>query len=297
MIEWNVHSRPARRRVTGKAAAPPSHDEDGAAGNGDGSASQSTIETKGEVNLPFREVERTTYDRFVWAFNAAVALVALVLLSPVMLLIAIAIKLDSPGPVLYRQLRVGLDRRTPRREGDRGRRTMDLGGRLFVLYKFRTMQVDAEAETGPVWSTGEDDRVTRVGRILREHRLDELPQLWNVVRGDMSVVGPRPERPRLVTLLRQEIDAYPLRQRVLPGITGWAQVNRDSDQTLDDVRSKLRYDLEYLQERSLLFDLKIMARTVPVMLERDRVQASERPAEASEAREPRSGGLPSAVRT
>lgn len=247
----------------------------------------------GSVELPFRDVQRDTYDRLQWAVNAAVALVALLLLAPVLLLIAVAIKLDSKGPVLYRQLRVGLDRRGLVRDEEGGRRTLDLGGRPFMLYKFRTMHVDAEEETGPVWSSEDDHRVTRVGRFLRRHRLDEFPQLWNVVKGEMSIVGPRPERPSLVSYLRDEIDGYPLRQKVLPGITGWAQVNRESDQTLDDVRSKLRFDLEYMQERSLLFDFRIMARTVPVMLERDslRSAAGERPDERE------SDGLASGVGT
>lgn len=244
--------------------------------NGDELRPGETRALGGAVELPFQAVERDAYDRMQWAFNAAVALVALILLSPVMLVIAVAIKLDSPGPVLYRQLRVGLDRRGLDRRGDGGRRTVDIGGRPFMLYKFRTMQVDAEAETGPTWSSSDDQRVTRVGRFLRRHRLDELPQLWNVVKGEMSVVGPRPERPSLVSYLREEVDGYPLRQKVLPGITGWAQVNQDSDQTLDDVRSKLRFDLEYLQDRSLMFDLRIMARTVPVMLERDSLNNEKR---------------------
>ena len=244
--------------------------------NGDDVAPAETRALDGTVELPFRAVERDAYDRLQWAFNATVALLGLVLFSPLMLVIAVAIKLDSPGPVLYRQLRVGLDRRGLARDEDGGRRTLDLGGRPFMLYKFRTMRVDAEAETGPTWSSSDDHRVTRVGRFLRRHRLDELPQLWNVVKGEMSIVGPRPERPSLVSYLREEVDGYPLRQKVLPGITGWAQVNRESDQTVDDVRSKLRFDLEYMEERSLMFDLRIMARTVPVMLERDSLGRGER---------------------
>lgn len=208
-------------------------------------------------------------DRFLRVCDVVIATFALVLLSPILLAIAVAIKLDSDGTVLYRQLRIGVDRRQGRVDKEGGRRTHDLGGRPFLMYKFRTMRVDAERESGPVWARREDERVTRVGRFLREHRLDELPQFWNVLKGDMSIVGPRPERPSLVNYLRREIDAYQTRQRVRPGITGWAQINRDSDQTVDDVRSKLRYDLEYLEERSIAFDFRIMARTVPVMLERE----------------------------
>lgn len=202
--------------------------------------------------------------------NATLAAIALTILSPIALLIAIAIKLDSRGPVFYRQLRIGLDRRGGRGSDalDHTRRTADLGGLPFTIYKFRTMHLDAEDGTGPVWAAPEDARVTRVGRFLRPYRLDEIPQFWNVIRGEMSIVGPRPERPSFVHVLRNELEEYPLRQRVPPGITGWAQVNQDPDQTLDDVRQKLEYDLEYLRRRSLSFDLRIMLRTVPVMLER-----------------------------
>lgn len=207
------------------------------------------------------------------AVNIVVATLALLLLGPVILAIAIAIRLDSPGPIFYRQLRIGIDRRRGRdRSADRSAnagRTTDLGGRPFMIYKFRTMYVDAEHGTGPVWAGQDDDRVTRVGRFLRKYRLDEIPQFWNVLCGNMSVVGPRPERPTFVHRLRREIDQYPLRQRVPPGITGWAQVNRPPDHSVDDVRQKLRYDLEYLERRSLTFDLRIMLKTFPVMLDPD----------------------------
>lgn len=202
--------------------------------------------------------------------NFAVALVALVVLLPVIVLIAVAIKLDSQGPVLYRQLRVGLDRRTDRDEKDRtGRRVSDLGGRPFMICKFRTMRVDAELDSGPIWAAPRDARATRIGRFLRRSRLDEIPQFWNVLKGEMSVVGPRPERPNFVLELQREIGGYRLRNRVPPGITGWAQVHRGYDQSIDDVRAKLDYDLEYVRKRSLWFDLMIMLKTLPVMVERD----------------------------
>ncbi len=206
--------------------------------------------------------------------DAGLAGLALALLSPLILLIAIAIKLDTKGPVLYRQLRIGLDRRGVRGDGQDGfsRRTADLGGRPFTIYKFRTMHVDAERETGPVWSSPDDERVTRVGRFLRRYRLDEIPQFLNVLRGDMAIVGPRPERPSFVHTLRDQVEGYLLRQRVRPGITGWAQVNQEPDQTVDDVKAKLRYDLEYLHRRSLTFDMRIMIRTLPVMLDRMRAR-------------------------
>lgn len=207
---------------------------------------------------------------FLRLANFLVAAIALLILSPLMLLVSILIRIDSPGPVLYRQLRVGLDRRSLRDlEDGSGRRASDLGGRPFMIYKFRTMHTKAELETGPVWATRDDDRTTRVGRWLRRARIDEIPQFWNVLLGEMSVVGPRPERPAFVRHLQREISEYRLRNRVPPGITGWAQVNQGYDQDLEDVRSKVGYDLEYLERRSLWFDLWIMLKTLPVMFERD----------------------------
>jgi len=204
--------------------------------------------------------------------DVLIAGVGLMLFVPTGIVIAIAIRLDSRGPVLYRQLRIGLDRRGDREPSPeaQSRRTTDLGGRPFTIYKFRTMWIDAEADTGPVWASPNDGRVTRVGRFLRRYRLDEVPQLLNVLNGDMSIVGPRPERPVFVQRLRSEVEGYPLRHRVRPGITGWAQVNQEPDQTVDDVRGKLRYDLEYLERKSFRFDLGIMLKTVPVMLQRVR---------------------------
>lgn len=205
------------------------------------------------------------------AINMLVAAVALLFFSPVFLAVAVLIKLDSRGPVFYRQVRVGLDRRTPQRGEDAiGRRVSDIGGKPFEIVKFRTMTVDAEQESGPVWAQGDaDPRVTRVGRVLRRTRLDEIPQFWNVLKGEMSIVGPRPERPAFVRRLREEIEGYPLRQKVPPGITGWAQVNRPADRSVEDVRKKVGFDLEYLDRRSLWFDLWIMLKTFPVMFERD----------------------------
>ena len=151
-----------------------------------------------------------------------------------------------------------------------GRRVNDLGGRPFMIYKFRTMRVDAEFDSGPVWARTNDERATRVGRVLRKTRMDEIPQFWNVLKGDMAVVGPRPERPNFVLELQKEIDGYRLRNRVRPGITGWAQINRSADQTVEDVREKVDFDIEYVRRRSLWFDLLIMLKTLPVMVERDR---------------------------
>lgn len=216
-----------------------------------------------------RSLARRLHDGLLFGLNFVVAALGLVLLAPFMVSIAIAIKLDSRGPVIFRQLRVGRDRRSDESrtsDGEDGQRAEDLGGRPFLIYKFRTMEVDAEKETGPVWARSDDDRCTRVGRVLRRYRLDELPQLWNVVRGEMSIVGPRPERPGYVKMLRRKIDEYPDRQKVRPGITGWAQIHQDPDSSVEDVRQKVHYDIEYLRERSLKKDLEIMLRTPVVMI-------------------------------
>ena len=154
------------------------------------------------------------------AMNMFIAAVALFVALPLLLLIAIAIRLTSRGPVFYSQERVGLDRRTSSLKPETTRRTRDLGGQPFSIYKFRTMRVDAEAHSGAVWATQNDPRVTPVGRFLRQYRLDEIPQLLNVMRGEMNIVGPRPERPTIFAELREHIKEYPLRQRAKPGITG-----------------------------------------------------------------------------
>jgi lipopolysaccharide/colanic/teichoic acid biosynthesis glycosyltransferase len=205
-------------------------------------------------------------DEYVTRFlNLVIAVVALVLISPLILLVALAVKLTSRGPIFYSQIRVGVDRRW-RFARSFDRRVYDHGGRLFKMYKFRTMQVNAEPDGRPVWAQKQDPRVTPVGRFLRSTRLDEVPQLWNVIRGDMNIVGPRPERPAIFAELRKNIPEYPLRQRVKPGITGWAQINQPYDACLDDVRQKVRYDLEYVQRQSVVEDLRIMSMTLPVMV-------------------------------
>lgn len=198
------------------------------------------------------------------ALNVAVALVLLLLALPLMLGVALAVWLSSPGPIFYTQQRVGVDRRGPRTGGGDARRRVDLGGRPFRIYKFRTMRDGTSDEQ--VWASPGDPRVTPVGRFLRKYRLDELPQLWNVLRGDMNVVGPRPEQPEIFQDLRERLPAYARRQRVLPGITGLAQVSQPYDTCLDDVRRKLRYDLDYIEGLSPMQDLSILARTIPVVL-------------------------------
>ena len=195
------------------------------------------------------------------ALNVAVAAIGLVAAAPVMALIAAAIRLTSRGPVIYRQTRVGIDQR--RHFGGNHRRLVDYGGRPFTIYKFRTMNSSASGEE--CWASPADPRTTVVGRVLRKYRLDELPQLFNVLRGDMNIVGPRPEQPAIFASLREQIPAYPERQRVRPGITGWAQVNQHYDTCLDDVRRKVSFDLEYVARHSLAEDLKIMLKTVPTV--------------------------------
>ena len=199
------------------------------------------------------------------AVNVAIAFIALVILTPVMLMVAAMVRLTSKGPVFYSQKRVGVDRRWRRRDSD-DRRSTDHGGMPFEMYKFRTMRVDAEADGRAVWAQKKDPRVTPIGAILRTTRLDELPQLYNVIRGDMNIVGPRPERPQIFAELRKSIPDYPVRQRVKPGITGLAQISQAYDSCMDDVRSKVNYDIQYLQRQSLLEDLRIMSMTIPVMV-------------------------------
>ena len=170
--------------------------------------------------------------------------------APVMAAIAAAVKLESEGPVFYHQERVGL------------------GGRVFTMYKYRSMVVDAEAG-GPRWSLGTaDSRITRVGAFLRTTHLDELPQLWNVLRGEMSLVGPRPERPCFVEELSRRIPEYAERHRVKPGMTGLAQVHYRYDASLEDVKRKLQFDLLYIKQMCLGLDLRILARTVGVVVAR-----------------------------
>jgi sugar transferase (PEP-CTERM system associated) len=174
----------------------------------------------------------------------------ILLSAPLSLLAVVVIRLTSPGPVLYRQRRVGQH------------------GRVFVLYKFRSMRLDAEKDTGAVWATRNDSRITPWGRFLRTTRLDELPQLWNVVRGDMSLVGPRPERPEFVTDLSREIPFYGQRHMVKPGITGWAQVSYNYADSVESSLEKLQYDLFYIKNLSLSLDLFILFKTVKTVLMR-----------------------------
>ncbi|MEX0842911.1 MAG: sugar transferase [Gemmatimonadota bacterium] len=225
------------------------------------------------VPSPRREPTRweRLRDRHCRTLNVVVALLGIVLALPVMVLIALAVKLTSRGPILYTQDRVGLDQRSDMdrrrngRKGADGRRARDMGGRIFTIYKFRTMFVE-RTDGKQVWATENDQRISPVGKVLRRYRLDELPQFLNVLKGDMNIVGPRPEQPAIFQELRVEVEGYRDRQRVLPGITGWAQVNHHYDQCVNDVKTKVTLDLEYIRRRSAVEDLRIMLRTVPVMI-------------------------------
>jgi lipopolysaccharide/colanic/teichoic acid biosynthesis glycosyltransferase len=220
---------------------------------------------KGRLDVPSEAAPAGT-SLTTGAFNFLLALTALILLLPALLVIALLVRLTSRGSVLYTQVRVGLDRREPIIGGQNHRRERDLGGLPFTIYKFRTMRVDAEHGSGAVWAQQRDPRVTPVGRLLRQYRLDELPQLFNVLKGEMNIVGPRPERPTIFAELREHIAEYPLRQRAKPGITGLAQINHHYDRSLEDVRTKVHYDLEYIRRQSVAEDFRIMLKTVPVVL-------------------------------
>jgi sugar transferase (PEP-CTERM system associated) len=191
-------------------------------------------------SVAFRMVRR--------ALSFSVALMGLIAALPILPFIWLAVKLDSSGPALYRQKRVGQ------------------GNKEFTCYKVRTMRQDAEADTGATWATDDDPRITRVGRFLRTTRLDEIPQLWCVLKGDMHFVGPRPERREFVEWLSREIPYYGVRHMVKPGITGWAQVQYKYGNTLDDAREKLQYDLFYIKNASVGLDLLILFQTIKIVL-------------------------------
>jgi sugar transferase (PEP-CTERM system associated) len=202
---------------------------------------------EGFVQGPARRVAKR-------AFDVVSSAVLLVLAAPVMVLATVAIRLDSRGPVFYRQERVGL------------------GGRSFQCVKFRSMRIDAESDGVARWATKNDSRVTRVGAFLRKTRIDELPQLFSVLKGEMSIVGPRPERPEFVAKLQTQIPFYDLRHGVKPGVTGWAQVRYSYGASVEDARKKHQFDLYYLKNNTLLLDLQILIETVTVVLFREGAQ-------------------------
>jgi len=199
------------------------------------------IFSDGFVKTPRTEIVKRLFD-------VSASLLGVILSAPLMVIAAIAIKLESPGPVLYRQPRLGKN------------------GCVFILNKFRSMRPDAEKETGPIWSTEHDPRVTRIGAMLRRTRVDELPQLFNVLFGQMSFIGPRPERPEFVEKLQEQIPYYMERLAVKPGITGWAQVKYRYGSSIEDAVEKLQYDLYYIKNLSLFLDLLIVLNTVQVIL-------------------------------
>jgi len=176
--------------------------------------------------------------------DIVISIVVLVIMLPLIIVISVVIRLTSKGPAIYSQERVGKK------------------GKPFTMYKFRTMRIDAEAETGPTWAQENDPRITKVGALLRKTRLDEIPQFYNVLKGEMSLVGPRPERPYFVSRFKNEIPMYTRRLRVRPGITGWAQVKWKYDSSLDDVKEKTKYDLFYVENMSLRMDFKILINTI-----------------------------------
>lgn len=180
--------------------------------------------------------------------HRSLALFGLIVSAPIALLTALLIKIDSRGPVFYRQKRVGKN------------------GHIFNVIKFRSMKIDAEADGKPVWATSDDDRVTRVGRIIRKIRVDEIPQFWNIIKGEMSFVGPRPERPHFVEQLAKEIPFYEHRHLVAPGLTGWAQIKYPYGASVEDARRKLQYDLYYIKNQSLALDLVIVFETIKTVL-------------------------------
>src|SRR4029077_19541924 len=190
----------------------------------------------------------TSFNLMRRALSTLMALTLLIVVLPLLPFVILAIKLDSKGPVLYRQKRVGR------------------AGHNFYCYKFRTMRQDAEADTGPTWADDEDPRITRVGKFLRMARIDEIPQLWCVFKGDMAFVGPRPERPEFVEWLSKEIPYYGVRHAVRPGITGWAQVRYKYGNTVEDAKEKLQYDLFYIKNASLGLDILIMFQTIKIVL-------------------------------
>jgi len=182
------------------------------------------------------------------ALSTLMSLTLLLVVLPFLPFVILAIKLDSRGPVLYRQKRVGR------------------AGHTFYCYKFRTMRQDAEADTGPTWAGDDDPRITRIGKLLRSSRIDEIPQLWCVFKGDMAFVGPRPERPEFVEWLTKEIPYYGVRHAVRPGITGWAQIRYKYGNTVEDAKQKLQYDLLYIKNASLGLDILIMLQTIKIVL-------------------------------
>lgn len=200
-----------------------------------------------QLDQSWVEANLKEYHNFFF-MESLLALMLLVILGPFLLIVSALIYLDSPGGVIFKQQRVGF------------------GGKKFLIFKFRSMIQDAEKVTGAVWAQKNDTRITRLGHWLRKLRIDELPQLVNVIKGDMRLIGPRPERPEFVELLSQSIPFYQVRHRVKPGITGWAQVKYSYGASVNDSAEKLAYDLFYIKNRSLILDIEILLRTLWVVV-------------------------------
>lgn len=195
---------------------------------------------KRTTNCPQPKISSYISQSWKTGLDKAIAFTLLPLVLPIVGVLIVIVRLTSKGPAIYSQVRVGKD------------------GKNFTMYKIRSMRIDAESATGAVWASRKDPRVTLVGKIIRKLHLDELPQLYNVIRGDMSLVGPRPERPEFVEALEEKIDGYCHRSLVKPGITGYAQLNLPSDIDLNDVRKKLVLDFEYIENASMWFDLRLI---------------------------------------
>lgn len=204
------------------------------------------------------------------------AIVGLILSAIFFCWVPILIKLTSKGPIIYKQKRIGFNRRNytklsgwsigsyNRRNGDR--RRINVHGMPFILYKFRTMKINAESACGPIWAEQNDPRVTKIGNWLRKYHIDEIPQFLNILKGEMSLVGPRPERPFIVYQLSKKVIEYPKRHRVKPGLTGLAQLKNGYDTDEKDIRKKIKYDLEYIQNNTILMDIKILLLTAKHLL-------------------------------
>ncbi len=203
---------------------------------------------KGRAHVLLDQGERRVAPLVRRLFDIIFSLFMIVFLAPLMVVVAVSIVMSSPGPIFYRQTRVGLN------------------GKLFRITKFRSMRSDAEQAGQAIWALAGDPRVTKVGVVLRKYRIDELPQFFDVLRGDMSVIGPRPERPEFVAILRESIPDYDRRHRVKPGITGLAQIRYCYGASVDDAHVKHIYDTEYLEKRSLALDGKILIGTVSVVI-------------------------------
>lgn len=208
------------------------------------------------------------YNKVRRIFDILISIIAIIITFPLMLIAAILIKLDSSGPIFYKQIRVGTNRRRNKVNSYYGneKRVSDNHGYLFNIYKLRSMRNDAESKSGPVWAKKNDMRITKIGKFLRKTRLDEIPQFINVLKGEMSIIGPRPERPVFVKELNKSIDNYNKRFKIKPGITGLAQVRYKYADTVEDTRKKVKYDLLYIKKMNIFMDAMIFLNTIKTVI-------------------------------